>query len=80
MVPLLSLLALLLAPLRGHLLSIEEQASMVSKLEYGQPTEESWLHFLFKSQVNTPPGSRAQVSRAKTAVNIVHSSKAEQQP
>ncbi|CAN0107304.1 unnamed protein product, partial [Ectocarpus sp. 13 AM-2016] len=46
---------------RWHLLSIDEQASMVSGLEYGEMQQESWLHFLFKSQINRPPGSRAKV-------------------
>ncbi|CBN74796.1 Putative subunit of the Anaphase Promoting Complex [Ectocarpus siliculosus] len=46
---------------RWHLLSIDEQASMVSGLEYGEEQQESWLHFLFKSQINRPPGSRAKV-------------------
>lgn len=64
---------------RWHLLSIDEQASMVSGLEYGVAggggggggaadgsgegdEEESWLQFLFKSQINRPPGSRAKAS------------------
>lgn len=61
---------------RWHLLSIDEQASMVSGLEYGvaggggggedgEEEEESWLQFLFKSQINRPPGSRAKASHAR---------------
>lgn len=58
-------------PTRWHLLSIDEQASMVSGLEYGgfgeeDGEEESWLQYLFKSQINRPPGSRAKVSQATT--------------
>lgn len=49
---------------RWHLLSIDDQASMVSKLDYGENKDESWLHFLYKSQLNRPPGSKAQVSDA----------------
>lgn len=53
---------------------------MVSGLDYGEGGggggggegedrgdergEESWLQFLFKSQINRPPGSRAKASRA----------------
>ncbi|CAM9689744.1 unnamed protein product, partial [Laminaria digitata] len=55
---------------RGHLLSIEEQDSMVSKLDYEQPKDESWLHFLFKSQLNKPPGSKAQVFKDLDRVGL----------
>ncbi len=60
-------------PTRWHLLSIDEQASMVSGLEYGGGEEdgegESWLQYLFKSQIaiNRPAGSRAKVSRVESS-------------
>lgn len=43
-------------------MSIDEQAGMVSKLDYGgEQKDSSWLHFLYKSKLNRPPGLKTQV-------------------
>lgn len=47
---------------RWHLLSIEEQASMVPSLDYGEPKTDNWLYRLYSSQLNRPPGAKSQAS------------------
>lgn len=46
---------------RWHLLSIDEQSLSVSNLDFVEAKEDSWLHLLYKSQLNRPPGSKDQV-------------------